>query len=113
MERKLLLLHAWYHWEKVDWLSEIPTVKLSDKPIIHKELPIRILVCLIKYECAVTLEESIQDFPGSTMDKNLPANAGDTSSVPGQGRFHMQNLSRLATTMKAHTQQRPSTAKSK
>ena len=48
------------------------------------------------------------------MDKNLPANAGDTSLVPGQERFHMQNLSRWATTMKAHTQQqRPSTAKNK
>ena len=27
----------------------------------------------------------MRDFP----DRNLPANAGDTDSVPGLGRFHM------------------------
>jgi len=26
------------------------------------------------------------DFPGSLMVKNLPANAGDTGSIPGSGR---------------------------
>ena len=29
------------------------------------------------------------DFPDGTADKNLPANAGDTGSVPGPGKFHM------------------------
>ena len=29
------------------------------------------------------------DFPGGTVDKNLPANAGDSGSIPGLGRFHM------------------------
>ena len=29
------------------------------------------------------------DFPGGTVVKNLPANAGDTGSIPGPGRFHM------------------------
>ena len=28
-------------------------------------------------------------FPGGTVDKNLPANAGDMGSVPGPGRSHM------------------------
>ena len=28
-------------------------------------------------------------FPGGAMDKNLPANVGDTSLIPGPGRFHM------------------------
>ena len=31
----------------------------------------------------------LQDFPGSTVDKNLPANAEDTGSIPGPGRSHM------------------------
>ena len=32
------------------------------------------------------------DFPGGTVDKNLPANAGDMGSVPGPERFHtLQN----------------------
>ena len=30
-----------------------------------------------------------QEFPGGTMDKNPPANARDTGSIPGQGKFHM------------------------
>ena len=31
-----------------------------------------------------------EDFPGGTVVKNLPANAGDTGSSPGQGtRTHM------------------------
>ena len=29
-----------------------------------------------------------KDFPGGTLDKNLPANAGDTGLVPGPGRSH-------------------------
>ena len=31
----------------------------------------------------------IEDFPGGTVDKNPSANAGDTGSIPGPGRFHM------------------------
>ena len=36
------------------------------------------------------------DFPGGTAVKNLPANAGDMGSRPGQGRSHMpqNNLAR-------------------
>ena len=30
-----------------------------------------------------------EDFPGGPVVKNPPANAGDRSSIPGQGRFHM------------------------
>ena len=29
------------------------------------------------------------DFPGSTVVKNLPANAGDTGLIPGLGGSHM------------------------
>ena len=31
----------------------------------------------------------MQDFPGGTVVKNPPANAGDTGSSPGPGRYHM------------------------
>ena len=30
-----------------------------------------------------------QDFPGGSVVKNPPANAGDTGSSPGSGRSHM------------------------
>ena len=31
----------------------------------------------------------LRDFPGNPLVKNLPANAGDTGSLPAPGRFHM------------------------
>ena len=34
-----------------------------------------------------------QDFSGGAMDKNLPANAGDTGSIPAPGRSHMSQSS--------------------
>ena len=37
----------------------------------------------------ITLKNSCGDFPGGTVVKNLPANAGDTGSSPGPGRSHM------------------------
>ena len=30
-----------------------------------------------------------EDFPGGTVDRNPPANAGDTGSSPDPGRLHM------------------------
>ena len=32
---------------------------------------------------------NVLDFPGGTVVKNLPANAGDTGSIPGLGRSHI------------------------
>ena len=29
------------------------------------------------------------DFPGGTVDRNLPANAADKGSIPGPGGSHM------------------------
>ena len=29
------------------------------------------------------------EFPDGTVDKNLPANAGDMGSIPGLGKFHV------------------------
>ena len=31
----------------------------------------------------------IWDFPGGTVDKNPPANVGNTGSIPSPGRFHI------------------------
>ena len=31
----------------------------------------------------------LEDFPGGTMDKNLPANARDMGLIPDLGRSHM------------------------
>ena len=46
------------------------------------------------------------DYPGATVDKNLPANVGDTGSIPGLGRFHMlmEQLSLQVTTTEPQSQ---------
>ena len=36
-----------------------------------------------------THKSLMRDFPGGTVVNNLPANAGDTGSIPGAGRSHM------------------------
>ena len=33
--------------------------------------------------------KNVQGFPDGAVVKNLPANAGDTGSIPGPGRSHM------------------------
>ena len=37
----------------------------------------------------VISKPEIRGFPGGAVDKNLPANAGDTGSIPGPGGSHM------------------------
>ena len=39
------------------------------------------------------LKSNDRDFPGGTVDKNPPTNAGDVSSIPGPWRFHMPQSS--------------------
>ena len=41
------------------------------------------------YSLPQFLKKHLSDFPGGTVDKNLPANARDTGSIPGPERFHM------------------------
>ena len=36
-----------------------------------------------------TFKGELIDFPGGTVVKNMPANAGDMGSIPGLGRSHM------------------------
>ena len=54
-------------------------------------IPLKIVVNSIKHIFIVKkiLKELTWDFPGDTVDKNLPADAGDMGSIPGPGRFHM------------------------
>ena len=50
-------------------------------------------VCVREYTILYNLlKEIIQDFPGGSLVRNLPANVVDTGSVPGLGRFHMPQL---------------------
>ena len=42
-----------------------------------------------KFLNKINLKINIWGFPGSTVVKNPPANAGDTGLSPGPGRSHM------------------------
>ena len=68
------------------------------------------MLCTLHLYCAVC-QLSLKDFPGSSVDKNPPANAGDMDSTAGPGRFYMpcsnyahgpQLLSPCATSTEAH-----------
>ena len=57
--------------------AEVIITTGQSNPVAH----IRVIWELIKIHA--------QGFPGDAVVKNPPANAGDTSSSPGQGRCHM------------------------
>ena len=44
-------------------------------------------------KCSHTSKKQNRDLPGGAVVKNLPANAGDTGSIPGPGRSHMPRSS--------------------
>ena len=44
---------------------------------------------IIKVTSIGPVRVTCSDFPGGTVVKNPPANAGDTGSSPGPGRSHM------------------------
>ena len=57
--------------------------------LIIKEMPIK---TAMKYHLTLVrmaIIKKSRDFPGGTVVKNAPANAGDTGSRPGPGRYHM------------------------
>ena len=43
----------------------------------------------IKFQEQQDLKVRYRNFPGGTVVKNPPANAGDMGSIPGPGRSHM------------------------
>ena len=43
----------------------------------------------VKLYSIFIISKSSLGFPGGTMAKNLPANAGDTGSTPDSGRSHV------------------------
>ena len=47
------------------------------------------LIMSMYYFCRFAKIKINSNFPSDTVDRNLPANAGDTGSIPGPGRFYM------------------------
>ena len=48
-----------------------------------------ISICQLDFNKAILKLTLILGFPGGTVVKNPPANAGDTGSSPGPGRSHL------------------------
>ena len=46
------------------------------------------ITCAYKYLLCI-FQNVYQGFPGGSVVKNLPVNAGDMGSIPDPGRFHM------------------------
>ena len=45
--------------------------------------------CMCTHVQILSIFKKEGDFPGRAVDKSLPANAGDTGSIPRLGRLHM------------------------
>ena len=69
-----------------------PPPLLAHQGILHLILHPYSLLAKAKYiwERRLVGLEDLEGFPGGSVVKNLLANAGDTSSIPGPGRSHMK-----------------------
>ena len=76
----------------------MPSFLFFSKPLLNqKEENISVPFFTAKHDLSMRFEypgeiinsSIIRDFPGGSVVKNLPANAGDTGSSPGLGRSHM------------------------
>ena len=74
-----------------DSFFEIANLKNNCIIFIHNFEKIRRFISQDCFECkcqAPISNQLQQDFPCGAVDKNLPPNARDVSSIPGPGRFH-------------------------
>ena len=91
--QKGLATHSTILVWRISWTEE----PAGYSPWGHKELDMPEWLALSRRKCAVrnhlALRSQTQkrdlDFPGHAVVKNPPCNAGDTSLIPGPGRFHM------------------------
>ena len=61
-------------------------IKPRDSTIHSQE---KLKTIFFKKEETISENRMERGFPGGTVVKNPPANAGDTGSIPGPGRSHM------------------------
>ena len=76
------------------WREWKPLVSLSNKKFIKGQLDSGTVVRSMHFQGqglhtkVPKKNHACRDFPGGAVVKNPPANAGDTGSSPGPGRFH-------------------------
>ena len=80
------LLHCWWECKLVQPLWKTVWRFLRKLKI---ELPYDPAIPLLGMYPDRTIIQKDRDFPGGTVVKNQPANAGDIGSIPGLGRSHM------------------------
>ena len=73
-------LYPTYHIKFQEMIEKIPLISLKKVLGKQEKLP------STNQEC---WENRIQGFPGGSVVKNPPANAGDTDLIPGLGKSHM------------------------
>ena len=62
--------------------------KKPGKGITGYDININMLITVKEFQPKIIIKQ-VKDFHGGTVDKNWLANAGDTASIPGLGRFHL------------------------
>ena len=70
-------------WKTVWWFSKELNIELT----FDLAIPLQ---GIYPKEVKTSVQRFVhRDFPGGSVVKNPPANAGDTGSIPGPGRSHM------------------------
>ena len=77
------------HWTTWKVLSEYYQVSNHNGKIITGTLPKFLCVIVCFEENTSIFKNQNTGLPGGIVDKNQPANWGDTGLIPGPGRFHM------------------------
>ena len=86
-KREPTLLHCWWECKLIQPLWRTVWRFLKK---LKLELPYDPAIPLLGiYPEKTVIQKDTWDFPGGTVVKNPPANAGDTGSSPGPGRSHM------------------------
>ena len=68
------------------WTRATTHTKIASPPPPHKQLYVRIIYTILHCAFFYLIISFGEGFPGGSVVKNLPANAGNSGSIPGSGR---------------------------
>ena len=79
---------------------------VGDKPAVPMKSTFHSAVCCFYIKLSSFKKEEWRGFPGGPLVRNLPANAGDTGLVPGQGTEIAHVMGQLSPCITTHESQR-------